>query len=94
MSEELAKTLRQLHVELTNLPRLDAATLDSLRTLAGDIQKVIDSQTQEDADEPSDANAGTLSERIEALVNDFEAHHPQLTKTLSMIAERLSDMGI
>ncbi|MCU0709843.1 MAG: DUF4404 family protein [Pirellula sp.] len=36
----------------------------------------------------------SLSSRVNQVIEDFEAHHPQLTRTLSMIAERLADMGI
>jgi hypothetical protein len=45
----------------------------------------------EDAD---DTNGETLSSRVQSFVDEFEIQHPQLTKTLSTIAERLADMGI
>jgi len=103
MTDELAKTLRSLHELLAQKPKLDDASLEALQVLASDIDKVIERQTQrgeEDLEEgsgtdPEDsASSDSLSDRVQAFIDDVEAHHPQLTKTLSMIAERLSDMGI
>ena len=37
---------------------------------------------------------GTLQQRMDRLINDFEVQHPQLTSNLAIIAERLADMGI
>lgn len=94
MTENLPATLQRLHEELSKAPRLAPSTLEELRVLANDIQRVLDSQSQEDADEPTEGSESAIPNRIQALIESFESHHPQLTKTLSMIAERLSDMGI
>jgi len=94
VTDNLPATLHRLHEELTQAPKLDPSTLEELRVLAADIQRVLDSQSQEDAEETADLSDTTLRSRIHSLIDDFGSHHPQLTETLSIIAERLSDMGI
>jgi hypothetical protein len=91
MSDELSEAMGRLHEELAQHPHLDASTVASLKALASDIQRLIDQQTGE---QPSSSNTSILSSRIQEYVDEFEVNHPQLTKTLSMIAERLADMGI
>ena len=54
MTDNLPATLHRLHEELTQAPKLDPSTLEELRVLAADIQRVLDSQSHEDADEPAD----------------------------------------
>jgi len=94
MADDLATTLMNLHKELSQNPKLEPKTLEALRLLVGDIQRVVDSQCGEDAEEPSQPSDQTLGERLTAIIEGFEKEHPQLTQTLSMVAERLADMGI
>jgi hypothetical protein len=91
MSDELSEAMGRLHQELAQHPQLDASTVDSLKVLTSDIQRLIDEQAGK---QPSLSDASTLSSRIQEYVDEFESNHPQLTRTLSMIAERLADMGI
>jgi hypothetical protein len=86
---DLSAQLERLHQELALHPQLDAKSIESLRLIAQDIQEVL---ARSDAQTPS-TNAN-LADRVRDLVADFEQRHPQLTNTLSTIAERLSDMGI
>ena len=91
-NEELAQTLDRLHDQLSRGPQLDEATLRSLRTLLEEIQVVCENAqpgTPESAEQDR-----TLNQRLQDVIEDFESRHPQLTKTLSQIADRLSDMGI
>lgn len=97
MSEGLGEILKRLHSELSGQPRLDPGTVESLRVLAADIERALAAQSQPPQPSGPDSTPSpdeSLSSRVTGLLEDFEAHHPQLTKTLSMIAERLADMGI
>jgi hypothetical protein len=96
MTNGLAEVLKRLHEELSEHPRLDTGTVESLKALATEIQLAIDSQAHGDESESSEDELTDerLSSRVQQAIEDFEAQHPQLTKTLSMIAERLADMGI
>jgi hypothetical protein len=92
MPSHLKEILAELHAELACHPTLDAGTKESLRKVAGEISQALEGDgVGEDAD---DTNGETLSSRVQSFVDEFEIQHPQLTKTLSTIAERLADMGI
>jgi hypothetical protein len=92
---DLRRTLEQLHLDLSQNPNLDSSTVQSLRTLAEDIQKVLERASSDGEVLASDeVENTTLADRMRGLIADFEVQHPQLTSTLSTIAERLSDMGI
>jgi hypothetical protein len=91
MADELSDAMNKLHQELVEHPRLDASKIESLKALMADIQQVIDEQSSEQL---GASDSGTLSSRIQDYVEEFEASYPKLTQTLSMIAERLADMGI
>jgi len=80
--------LDSLHKQLASLPSLTPQNIDDLKAIAAEIQTTLEKQS------PSTGNSPTLSSRISLLVEDFETNHPQLTQTLSTLAERLADMGI
>jgi hypothetical protein len=92
MAEELIDLVRKLQVELAETPRLGKAAAESLEKLAVEIhQKVAarsDSSTSEATGEAS------LSGQVQSMVDNFEMQHPRLTQILSVISERLADMGI
>lgn len=68
---------------------------ESVKTLGhetiGDIQFAISRSESATDSAPLHEN---LTQRVQAMVSDFEAHHPKLTANLSYVAERLADMGI
>jgi hypothetical protein len=80
--------LESLHNQLSSLSSLTPQNIADLKTIATEIQSTLDKQS------PSTDNSPTLSSRISLIVEDFESNHPQLTQTLSTLAERLADMGI
>jgi hypothetical protein len=80
--------LESLHNQLASLSSLTPQNIADLKTIATEIQSTLDKQS------PSTDNSPTLSSRISLIVEDFESNHPQLTQTLSTLAERLADMGI
>jgi hypothetical protein len=91
-NEELAQTLDRLHQQLSQNPQLDEANLRSLRLLLDEIQTVC---AQSGTATPSqNLQERSLNQRLQEVIEDFELRHPQLTTTLSQIADRLSDMGI
>jgi len=91
---DLLQMLHELRDSLAHGQTLDANSKEALKGLAAEIQQVLDSTSTEDADEPATDESESVTERIQAYVESLEAQHPALTRTLSMIAERLSDMGI
>jgi Domain of unknown function (DUF4404) len=99
MPSHLKEILAELHAELTRHPTLDAGTKESLRKVAGEITLALEGEAAEENAESVKGDAErieseTLSSRVQSFVDEFELQHPQLTKTLSTIAERLADMGI
>jgi ABC-type transporter Mla subunit MlaD len=80
--------LDSLHKQLASLPALTPQNIDDLKAIVTEIQSTLEKQS------PTTDNSPTLSSRLNLLVEDFEKNHPQLTQTLSTLAERLADMGI
>jgi hypothetical protein len=91
MSDELLLYLRKLHEELSANPKLDSATIESLRVLSEDIRKVTQQGCE---DEPSEEGVQNITSQLGKYVEQFEVQHPKLTNILSTLAERLADMGI
>jgi phosphoglycerate-specific signal transduction histidine kinase len=95
MTDNLKQILDSLHQQLANPKELNSDSIESLKTIASEIQSTLDNFTQTEPQPLStDPNPNSLSHRIETFIDDFENQHPQLTQTLSMLAERLADMGI
>ena len=71
--------------------RVDEQTAAKMRLLIDEIQLALARSTPSS---DSSSSPPTLTERVKELISDFEVHHPKLTANLSLIAERLADMGI
>ena len=84
--DTLGPILESLHLSLSQSPQLDESTTAKLKALVEEIQLVL----AQNESSPS----GSLIGRVQEFVSDFEDRHPQLTQSLAMVAERLSDMGI
>lgn len=97
-NEELAQTLDRLHDQLAENPQLDEATLQSLRALLDEIEaatlRTEAAEAARGAAASERAEELSLSQRLRKSVEDFEFRHPQLTVTLSQIADSLAEMGI
>lgn len=91
MSESISDLVQKLHVALSEHPRLDSSTEEALGRLASDIRDSLSSAPQKNEEF---ATSETLSGRILSFLESYEAQNPKITQTLSMIAERLADMGI
>ncbi len=93
-NDELSKTLEKLHVELSQSPQLDEKTLQSMRSILDEIQMTISRMDNIQAEGDSEPVSISIAQRLREMISDFEVRHPQLTATLSQIADRLTDMGI
>ena len=91
MPENISDLVQKLHVALSEHPRLDPSTEEALGSLAKDIRDSLSAESEKGAEF---AASETLSGRILSFLESYEAQNPKITQTLSMIAERLADMGI
>jgi hypothetical protein len=87
---ELVETLAKLHAELSNSDQVDPATLESLRTLTADLQRLLDRPSAGGAP----AEVRPAARGLRDLLLEFEADHPQLSDTLGKVADALAGMGI
>lgn len=87
--KELIETLQTLHHELAQPGSVDDEARASLKTLAGDIQQLLDQEQTESAE-----HVGPLSTRVQDLTLQFETEHPQLTRVLNQVAAALANLGI
>ena len=90
-NEDLEQTLDALHQNLADTPQIDEPTAAKMRLLIDEIQSALARTTPVPDATPSHQ---TLTARVQELISDFEVNHPKLTSNLSLIAERLADMGI
>ena len=90
-ADDLEKALKSIHDSLDDASQIDADMVQKLRTLVDDIHLAIAKSPI--VNEPAPTQA-TLTNRLNSLITDFEIRHPTLTTNLSLIAERLADMGI
>ena len=86
--EQLLDSLRQ---NLADNSAIDDQVAEKMRLLVSDIQNALTSPAN--TSQPESTNP-MLAGRVQEFIDDFQAHHPRLTSNLSMIAERLADMGI
>ena len=84
---EIGKSLEALHAEVEKLDTPDAAVKDKLLALIGDLE-----QQLQNPENLSQSVAAT--KQIPALIEQFEADHPQMTATLGRLLTTLSGMGI
>lgn len=96
-------TLRSLRVLLEEIQIV--CSNPEAGALVGDLETERDVDAESNTADKSDSEVETaplavvdeertLNQRLQDVIEDFETRHPQLTATLSQIADRLSDMGI
>ena len=90
-NKDLEQTLDSLHQSLADTPQIDEQMAAKMRLLIDEIQLIL-ARSAPATETPQSHQ--TLTARVRELMADFELHHPQLTSNLSIIAERLADMGI
>ncbi len=90
-NDDLEQALDSLHQSLADTPQIDEQMAVKMRMLIEEIQQTLMRSTPEASENPPHS---TLTKRLQGLIADFELQHPKLTSNLSLIAERLADMGI
>ena len=90
-NDDLEQALDSLHQSLADTPQIDEQMAVKMRMIIEEIQQTLSRSAPE-----ANANTppSTLTSRVQGLISDFELQHPKLTSNLSLIAERLADMGI
>lgn len=91
---DLKQTLESLRSILSEPSAMDEQAVGEMRLIVDEIQSVLARSNSPNSLSQSAPVHRSLSERIQEFVEDFEVQHPQLTSNLSLIAERLADMGI
>jgi hypothetical protein len=87
--QQLAKSLEQLHDQLSRVEQVDSETLARIRTLNDDIDRLL-----EEGGLDAGSESGPVSSGFRDLVLKFEAEHPQLSVALGRVADALAAMGI
>lgn len=87
---ELQQTLRDLHRELSNAPRLDPAERAMLEAAVADIQATLASQPTDVAS--PDPNAPT--DALESAAVRLEADHPGVAGAVRAFVDALGKAGI
>jgi hypothetical protein len=92
---ELVDVLAKLHAELSKSDQVDPATLESLRTLTADLNRLLSKQGgQPGAAAAKQDDVEPVTRGLRDLLLEFEAEHPQLSGTLGKVADALAAMGI
>ncbi len=102
--EQLKQELSELHQQLDEVANshtaLDAATLESLRRVASDIEAILHEQSREPTDDDQDPEArepietAHLPSTLEELAEEFSVEYPQTAAMLNRIGYLLGNMGI
>ncbi|MCB9917786.1 MAG: DUF4404 family protein [Planctomycetes bacterium] len=90
----LRQTLAELHDQLEAASSIDGEDRDALKQAMRDIAHSLDKSAPPSADaaEAASSEGGAL-DRLESLVEDFEADHPLLSKQLAALAASLRNIG-
>lgn len=83
MSDNLKKSLQQLHQALASTQDVDAETRALLNQVAGDIQRVAEGE-----------RPANIVEQVELQTVKFEGQYPQVAAVLRDVLDALAKMGI
>jgi hypothetical protein len=86
---ELTTKLSQLHAELSRTDQVDPESLDLLRKLTADIDRLLDNQ-----DAARGVEAEGVTSGLKDLLLKFESQHPELANVLGKVADGLAAIGI
>jgi hypothetical protein len=83
------KILQQLHDEINNLQEVDDKGAELLRDLDADIRALL----ERSGEEPVEVHQG-IFQRLEQVVDHFEATHPEFATLISELLTALSSAGV
>jgi Domain of unknown function (DUF4404) len=89
--QELSEMLAKLHAELSKSDQVDPATLESLRALTADVNRLLG---QSDAAAAAPDEVEPVTRGLKDWLLGVEAEHPQLSDRLGRVADALAAMGI
>ena len=87
--QHLQDSLAQLHGALSEQGEIDQDTRDLLKTVAADIDRLLD-----DSSENTSEDVEPVSAQVQDLLLKFETDHPELTAALNRVASALANLGI
>jgi hypothetical protein len=87
--DQLVKSLRELHAELSQKKKIDPEALRLLESLTADADRLLGESGEADK-----AEGGAVSSGLRDLILKFEAEHPQMAQTLGGVADSLAALGI
>lgn len=88
--DSLQSKLERIHESLATAEGVDESTIEAMKTVAADIQRIIDSPA-----ESSEAQElTTIRKRVRDTVDEFESKHPHITEILGQITDLLASIGI
>jgi hypothetical protein len=85
--KNLQQKLSELHAEIEGAQDIDEESLQMLAHLQHDIQNLLGSSADLDANH-------SLTERLTEAIARFEATHPDLTRNMGQVLDLLSQLGI
>jgi hypothetical protein len=87
--QQLLSNLQDLHDELARTDHVDAETVELLRSVTGDIAKLVslDKEGTHPSNEP-------VHSQLQELLIKFEADHPHLVAAFQRITTGLANLGI
>jgi uncharacterized coiled-coil DUF342 family protein len=81
--QELRRTLKELHRELSQVGEVDADLERLLAEIRADIENVMDRP-----------DPNSLSERLSEVVERFEVSHPRLAGAMGAVIDQLARIGV
>ncbi len=88
--DSLRLKLERIHESLATAEGLDNSTVEAMKTVAADIQRIIDAPDESDMTD----ELTTIRQRVHDMVDEFETKHPHITDVLSQITDLLASIGI
>ncbi len=87
--EKLLEMLETLHADLSKADKVDPEAEQLLRTVTGDIQRLLDEKQ-----ESPQTDSNSLSGQLNSMVLSWEAEHPEIARLLEQAAAALGNLGI
>ena len=90
--KQLLDTLNKLHEGLSQTEEADPSTVELLRTVTADIERLLQHGSTQN-DEAND-DSGPIAKGLRELLVKFEGDHPRLAAMIERITDGLASLGI